>query len=127
MFESIKKVLNQDYDHETPDKPRSIDFSKAYKATVSRLIKPYGLFLIRNKSTLYCGCSAFITDNMGHFVYFNSGDYRYDGNSIYDRILIRSAKSETDYTGGGNQYIELKDIGETAFRIIERIKFCESK
>jgi len=122
MFEAIKKVLAQDYDHETPDIPRSKDFNRAYKSYVRKQIKPYGLELVKGKGSSYCECSGFVTDNNGHYVYFNSGDYRYPHslNDIYHSVLIRTAESEKDYRGGSNHFVELKNIGEEMNRLIKR-------
>lgn len=109
MFEKIKAIMNQDYDHEQPDIPRSKDFNKAFRAEVRKQIKPFGFELLPQKSSLYCGASGFVKSSDGKFVYFNSGDYRWD--NPFERILIRTAKDEKDYTGGGNHYCDLKDFG----------------
>ena len=34
MRKTLEKILNKDYNHEIPDKERSIEFAKAYKEIV---------------------------------------------------------------------------------------------
>lgn len=121
MFESIKKVLAKEYFHETPDVPRSKDFDRAYKSFIRGKIKPYGLEIVRDRGCGYCESSGFVTDNKGHYVYFNSGDYRFDGmcNDIYHNVLIRTAENEKDYHGGTNHFVELKDIGAEINKLIQ--------
>jgi len=125
MFEAIKRALASDYEHETPDVLRSKAFDRAYKSFIKAQIKPYGYELIKEKSSGYCESSGFITDNKGHYVYFNSGDYRYPGmcNDIYHSVLVRTAENEKDYRGGSNNFIELKDIAKEVDRLM-KVKHC---
>ena len=124
MYEDIRKVLEQDYDHEIPDIPRSKDFHRLYKKYVKQFVKPYGYEVICGPGNSYCGCSGFIKSPEGKFVYFISGDYRYDGDRIFDRVLIRNARYEKDYTGGGNYFCALKDIGDAAQQLFTRGNYC---
>ena len=120
----VQKVIDKDYDHEQPDIPRGKEFNKVYRKVIKKLITPYGLELLKQKSSAYCECSGFITDNKGHFIYFNSGDYR----SGYGRtnkewknnILIRTAKNAQDHTGGYNYFTSLASFGTDVFKIISK-------
>ena len=118
-YSSINKVLGFDYDHEVPDKLRSRAFAKAYRTYIRNKLKGTGLRLIPSNSSPYCESSGFITDDNGHFVYFSSGDYRYWGNDIYNRVLIRGAKDEKDYHGFTDEYCELCNIADKAQSIIQ--------
>jgi hypothetical protein len=46
--------------------------------------------------------SGFFTAPSGQVYYFSCSDIRHWG---YDKLLIRTAKNYTDYTGGSNQYV----------------------
>ena len=46
--------------------------------------------------------SGFFTAPSGQVYYFSCSDVRHWG---YDKLLIRTAKNYTDYTGGSNQYV----------------------
>lgn len=116
MRKTLEKILNKDYNHEIPDKERSIEFANAYKEIVEKQIQSYNYELV-NFSPNWCECSGFITDGQ-YYVYFNSGDYRFS--DIYEDVLIRTAKSDHDYSGGMNNRCTLETIGKTANKLIER-------
>lgn len=61
--------------------------------------------------------SVFIKDQNDHFVYFAISDVRYWWDQWYNRILIRSAESATDYRGGHNLYTDLPDAEKNIQRI----------
>jgi len=126
MYEKITAVLKRDYDCETPDKLRSKDFQEEYYKEVVKKIKLYGFRLIKLKGN-YCECSGFITDDKGHFCYFNSGDYRHKKNKIFNDVLIRSVKNEKDFSGGPNRFCRLYEIGATANRIIKLQKTLQQQ
>ena len=119
MFAKILDVLDKDYDHETPDVPRSKDFIREYGKVIKKLVEPYGLEVSKLGKGAYCECWGYLKDKNDKFVYFNSGDFRYNGRNIFDHILIRTAKSETDYTGGMNHYCKLEDIGSEAKHLMD--------
>lgn len=50
--------------------------------------------------------SGFITLQDGRILYVSSRDERYEAD-VYKRMLVRSAESTTDYTGGRNNYFDL--------------------
>ncbi|MEG2274195.1 MAG: hypothetical protein RSC44_02580 [Clostridia bacterium] len=51
--------------------------------------------------------SAFFRDSESHYIYFSISDVRFWQNEWHNHILVRTAKSEKDYTGGRNCYTEL--------------------
>ena len=54
--------------------------------------------------------SVFIRNQIGQHVYLSISDVRCGRNEWYNRILIRTAKSETDYHGGGNNHTNLPNL-----------------
>ena len=56
------------------------------------------------------------------YIYFSCSDVRHWRNAWYNNILIRTAKSDKDYTGGSNGYTTLEKFGKEAERIMKRQK-----
>ena len=73
------------------------------------MCKEYGWELVRVLKNHY-EFSVFFKDNNNQFVYFHISDVRYFKNEWYNNILIRTAKNETDYTGGNNHSANLVNL-----------------
>ena len=54
--------------------------------------------------------SVFIRNEKNNHVYISIPDVRFWKNEWYEHILIRTAASEKDYHGGGNNYIDLPQL-----------------
>ena len=67
--------------------------------------------------------SAFIKSAENKCVYVSISDVRYFSNEWYNHILIRTAKDETDYRGGFNNYTTLEDLEITAAELLEDLPF----
>ena len=61
--------------------------------------------------------SGFI-ERDGRYVYFCTSDVRYFPGNWHNNILIRTAKSDKDYTGGRNCYTTLEKFGEEVLRLL---------
>ena len=70
----------------------------------------------------YC-FSAFIKSAENKCVYISISDVRYFSDEWYNHILIRTAKNETDYCGGFNNYTTLKDLEGTAADLLDDLPF----
>lgn len=71
----------------------------------------------------YC-FSAFIkggTENK--YVYISISDVRYFQNDWYKHILIRTAKNETDYKGGFNNYTTLERLEGKVAAMLNELPF----
>ena len=55
-----------------------------------------------------------IQNNENKYLYISISDVRFWQNEWYNRILIRTAKSEKDYHGGGNNHTTLPELVEKA-------------
>ena len=70
----------------------------------------------------YC-FSAFIKSAENKCIYISISDVRYFSNEWYNHILIHTAKNETDYRGGFNNYTTLVDLEGTAADLLEDLPF----
>ena len=104
LRQKISAILNKDYDHETPDKPRSSDYNRAIKAWLKSQLSDCEIYATKNA---WCEASGYIEKD-GKFVYYRFPDYRWEDWS--DRILIRKAESLKDYTGGANYFTDIDNM-----------------
>ena len=96
--------------------PQFARFARAYKqALIAALGEDFAL--VRwNRGHFYV--SAFFRHTRtGRFVYLSCADVRFSPNEWYERILIRQARSERDFTGGANHYVALDCLPEAALRL----------
>ena len=70
----------------------------------------------------YC-FSAFIKSAENKCVYVSISDVRCFSNEWYNHILIRTAKDETDYHGGFNNYTNLEELEVTAADLLDDLPF----
>ena len=70
----------------------------------------------------YC-FSAFIKSAENKCVYISISDVRYFSNEWYNHILIRTAKNETDYRGGFNNYTTLEELEITTAELLMDLPF----
>lgn len=71
----------------------------------------------------YC-FSAFIKGGReNNCVYISISDVRYFTNEWYNHILIRTAKNETDYRGGFNNYTNLEDLECDVAKLLKELPF----
>jgi len=90
-------------------------FARLFKKYVNSHL-PSGAKLQKASSGHYI-LSGFI-EREGAFVYFSISDVRHFPGSWYENILVRTATSDHDYTGGGNNYTTLERFGETVGKFL---------
>ena len=110
----IEAIIAKDYSHELPDKPRSAEFNRVIKSMLKAMFPD--CTILQTKGT-WCYASGFIkSERTGKCVYYCFDDYRY---CVWNHsILIRSAKDETDYTGGANRYTSLEDMRRMVYGLL---------
>lgn len=105
----LKKYLNYEFSTGCYTGEDYKTFERKYISYLKSLCKEYGWELVRVLKNHY-EFSAFFKDNNNQFVYFHISDVRYFKNEWYNNILIRTAKNETDYTGGNNHSANLVNL-----------------
>lgn len=126
----MKELLEKDYNHETPDVPRSKEVNALVTEYLVELAEREGLRVSKAMEG-YCETSMFVCKNFreektGHihtfFAYIHTPDFRYD--NYYEvggkEVLVRGAKDENDYTGETNEWADIANACKKANSIIER-------
>ena len=88
-------------------------FERKYINYLRALCKEHGWELC-NPSKGHYFFSAFIRNPEGNYIYVSIPDVRFWKNQWYNHNLIRCARSEKDYHGGGNNYTSLPNLTRTA-------------
>ena len=70
----------------------------------------------------YC-FSAFIKSSQNKCVYISISDVRYFTNEWFNRILVRTAKSEIDFRGGFNNYTTLDHLEVKIAELLDDMPF----
>lgn len=79
------------------------DFFRREKNRLTKIFKEKGCTNIQMNYGFYY-FSGFFTSPSGQIYYFSASDVRHFD---YNRLLIRTAKSYDDYTGGSNQFTNI--------------------
>jgi len=89
------------------------EFFRKEKNRLTKILKEKSCTKIEMNYGFYY-FSGFFTAPSGQVYYFSCSDVRHFG---YTQLLIRTAKSYTDFTGGSNQYCGLKKEDLINFRL----------
>ena len=93
-------------------------FAGELKKDIKRQLEEEGLELASYLKGHYIASGFVFNPKTEKYAYFSIPDVRYyPKDEWWLKILIRTAKSTKDYTGGFNWYCPLVDLGEEAKRI----------
>ena len=91
-------------------------FARLFKKHIQKSL-PIGSNLVAfSKGHYYV--SGFV-ERGGKFVYFSVSDVRHFPGSWQNNILVRTARNEKDYTGGGNNYTNLEFFAVKVLNLLE--------
>ena len=107
-IEDLKKYLNYEFSSGCYTGEDYKEFERKYISYLKTICKENGRKFVRALKNHY-EFSAFLEVNY-HFIYVSISDVRFFQNEWYNNILIRTAKSDIDYTGGSNHYTDLPSI-----------------
>ncbi len=102
----LRKYLNYEFSTGCYTGDDYKTFQTKYINYLKSLCKENGLIFVSALRNHYC-FSAFIKNRENKFIYLSISDVRFFQNEWFNRVLIRTAKNEKDYTGGSNQYYSL--------------------
>lgn len=113
---NVKKWHNYNFKPEEYKTAKDfVRFARNIKAEITDQIRDGGYTLrIYIRGCYYI--SGFVCGYDDRCVYFNISDVRYE-HDRYNRVLVREARNDHDYTGGRNVYVKLDEIG-TACKLI---------
>lgn len=100
------KYVDHVFESSSSKTPEFKAFSRAFTKDIKTLVPDHELV---NVSVGHFYISGFLRKN-DRYVYFSCSDVRFFKNDWYNKLMIRLAKNETDYTGFINNYTSLKDI-----------------
>jgi hypothetical protein len=104
----LKKYLDYEFSSEPYTGQDYLTFQTKYVNYLRGMCKNSGLELSRVLRNHYC-FSVFIGNGRGKYVYLSVSDVR-GSSSWYKSVLIRTAASDRDYTGGRNCYTSLSGM-----------------
>lgn len=119
-FGKLERYLNYEFSSgcETGEDYKA--FQRQYISYLRQLGNKKGWELVNVGKNHYC-FSAFY--KIGErFVYISISDVRHFKNEWYNGILVRTATSDHDYTGGSNNFCCLARLEETIENLIRRYK-----
>ncbi len=107
-LEDLKKYLNYEFSSGSYTGEDYKTFERKYINYLKTIAQENGWRFVSALKNHY-EFSAFLEVNY-HFIYLSISDVRYFQNEWYNNILIRTAKSDRDYTGGSNHYTDLPNL-----------------
>ena len=117
-IQDLKKYVNYEFSSGCYTGEDYKSFQTKYINYLRSICKQNHWQLVNVGRNHYC-FSAFIKSAENKCVYVSISDVRYFSNEWYNHILIRTAKDETDYRGGSNNYTTLENLEITAAELLE--------
>jgi|SRR3972149_3605715 len=105
-MEKINQLLNRGFESSCYKTPEFLSFSRKFKNAIKKELSTIGSELTAYNTGHFYVSGFFRTKKDNQCFYFSLSDVR-SGRS--QPMLYRTAKDEKDYTGGGNEYVELKE------------------
>jgi len=108
-------LLSFEFESSCGRTPQYLEFYKVFKKEFGNVLKPY-ISKIEFSKPNHFDVTGFFELNDKRVYYFSIGDLRWDKGSI----LIRTATSFKDYTGGRDEDVELdEDFVDNLMRVIK--------
>ena len=112
----IEKWLNHHFESSSYRTPEFIAFEKDFKKELKKQLPDECEIVDWSKGHFFISC--FIKNKeTSKFMYLSTSDVRFFLDEWYNNILIRTAKHEKDYTGGGNCCCKFPEIKEWIQRL----------
>lgn len=121
-IKDLKKYINYEFSSGCYTGNDYKSFQTKYLNFLKTMCKNNHWQLVNVDKNHYC-FSAFIKSAENKCVYISISDVRYFSNEWYNHILIRTAKNETDYPGGFNNYTNLEELEVTTAELLEDLPF----
>lgn len=110
----MQKWVNYQFESSTTKTPEFKSFARDFKKAFKHLLgDDYHIEMSVNHFYI----SGFIAKD-GKFIYFSTSDVRFFPNEWYNKLLIRTSKDMSDYTGGPNNYTSINHLKENVNRLL---------
>lgn len=117
-IKDLEKYLNYEFSSGGYTGEDYKKFERLYINYLKSLSKENGWELVKVNKNHYEFSAFFLCNN--NYIYFNISDVRFWNNNWYNKILIRTAKSDTDYTGGQNLYTSLPNLKHFLINLLNK-------
>jgi len=113
--DSIENWIDFEFESSSGLTQEFAQFARDFKKYIKRFANDTDIkYQLINFDRGHFHCSGFIKNRITQkFAYFSISDVRYFPNEWFDHILVRTAKNETDYTGGSNTYCRLDQLNKS--------------
>ena len=105
----LRKYLNYEFSSDPYTGTDYKTFEKKYINYLKKMCAHYG-WTVEKVSKNHYEFSAFIKNVNGHLVYLAIPDVRHFPGYWFEKILVRTAKHERDYSGGSNKCTDLPHL-----------------
>lgn len=99
-------ATQQEFQSSSGKTPEYLAWHKLFKKEFTALLKKFGAKTIEISKPNHFDLTGFFQMESGQIWYISVGDVRWSKSEM----LIRTAQSFKDYTGGHNQYVTLTDV-----------------
>ena len=86
-------------------------FSRVFQSELKKQL-PQGCRLVGYHAGHFYVSGFVLNETTGKYVYFSTSDVRFFRNEWYHHLLVRTAISDRDFTGGTNQYVPFYEAAE---------------
>ena len=125
MIRFIKTLQETKFESSSVTTPQFKKFVRQFRNDMKNLLETYGAHGVEIDAGHFY-ISGFFTAENGQIWYISLSDVRWMIGGM--RMLIRTAESYKDYTGGSNGFIELdRDFDENLLKVISRTRLVVSK
>lgn len=113
----MRKWIGHEFESSSQTTKEFTSFANDFKKHILKNLSETVKIITFNKGYFYV--SGFLKSTESEkYVYFSISDVRYFKEDWNKKILIRTAKNESDYTGGANNYTSLQDFSKAIDKLI---------
>lgn len=94
-------------------------FSKDFRKCIKDQLSNSNVTIAVYSREHYFASGFVYCEDTAKYAYFSISDVRFWSSDWHENILIRTAKSDKDYTGGRNNYTTLADFAKNIVKLVD--------
>jgi hypothetical protein len=106
----MDNYIGQTFESSSATTPEFKQFAHDYKQYILRQLKQSDYQLVKFSRGHFYISGFLFNPTTKKYAYFSTSDVRYFPDAWYNNVLIRTATSAEDYTGGRNESTKLPDL-----------------